>query len=150
MMTLRARGVRRLLALAALVAAAGAAGCSETSVGGFTQPAQVQILSGNTTVATATRSNVTGSIVLVNGVNTNFSVRLLDDDGNPIAPALPESIDAAVGNEVLVTYTRGTQGNNFLPFSLRGNSAGNTTIRILVFSGFSLIYESAAIPIVVG
>lgn len=148
MTTPRLRGLRRVLALAVL--ALVAAGCSETSAGGFSQVTSAQILDGSTVLATVSGTSVTGSVPLTVGNTRNLTLRYFDSDGDRVVPNLNERMDAFVVNEVLVEFSRGTQtAEGDLTITLRGVAPGSTGIQLLLFSGFAAIFQSPAIPVTV-
>lgn len=152
-----------LLAALLLVAMTAMTGCGDNSVTNTTDEGEhleafgVRVLDGETQLAEADGTDVTGSLTATVGDTSEwYNVWFMDDAGEWFNPVLADSVeevdiahtlivrftepkaDAIVGN-----YADGTKWR----FKLTGLEAGNTTVRFVVTHHEHDDYVSPEIPV---
>jgi hypothetical protein len=141
----------RFRAFAALLAAVLlTAGCED--IGFSSNPShQVVIASAGTVVVTVSPAGaVNGTLTVASGAQRTIAISLLDRAGAPITLGAGDQIRVTVVSTPIATFTASGSGGNTVTGTLRGVSAGNTSLSVQLLRGGTAEYNSPNVPIIVG
>ena len=138
---------RRLTRCAPVLALALAAGCGDLTgdVGGeLVSGLTIQDpTSGGTLVTVASSNSVTGSLTIARNQQRNLAIVLRGANGNVILPGISETVRVTITNPNVASWTEVGGGAG----TLRGHTAGTTTMRVDVIQSGTVEYTSPSITI---
>jgi hypothetical protein len=135
---------------ALLLAALLAAGCEDIGLTGNPSH-QVVIAGGGTVVVTVSPGGaVNGTLTVASGAQRTIAISLLDRSGDPITLGANDQIRVTVVSTPIATFTASGSGGNTVTGTLRGVSAGTTSLNVQLLRGGTSEYNSPNIPVIVG
>ena len=138
---------RRLARYAPLLALVLAAGCSDLTgdVGGelVTGLTIQDPTSGGTLVTVSASNNVTGGLTVARNQQRNLAIVLRGSGGQVILPGISETVRVTITNPNVASWVDVGGGTG----TLRGHTAGTTTMRVDVIQSGTVEYTSPSITI---
>ena len=134
----------RLVPVLALVLAAGCEDLGLGSGGGEVTGLTIQDSGGATLVTVGATGSVSGSLSVPRNNTRSLRITLTGPAGT-VTPGLAESIRVTVTNPGVATWTETGEGTG----TLRGVTAGNTSMRVDLISAGTAEYTSPAITVTV-
>lgn len=109
--------------------------CKDSSTGPdeFTEPYQVEIVSQNFVLATATTAITAGAFTFQPGVEFDVEINFLNKDGNLLEPLEGEFVQVTVDDPAIGTFTLDSEGA--FTGNIKALTTGSTTVEFRYMYG---------------
>jgi len=133
-----------------LCAAVLAAGCGDIGLTG-NPTHQVVITGGGTTLVSVTPAGeVLGTLAVGAGTQRTITISVLDRAGFPVTLGANDQIRVTVVSTPVATFTASATAANAVVGTLRGVSAGQTSLTVQLLRAGTSEYDSPNVPVIVG
>lgn len=141
--------VRLFTAITTVLATAAFAGCDDDPAGPDPiDPAGLEVLEGETVIIEVDGLAVTGRILVDEGADTGtLTFRLLDEDGDPLAPGASYELELELDDESVATFE--ADATNSFAGVFSGVAVGTTTFVVRLIEGENEVWESPDLEVTV-